>query len=137
MRKLPLYLILVFAIVLAACGQATPGAQQSAVATPSTVAPATAMALATEVSQTAVVQNPSVEPTDTQAVQPTDTQPASQAPTATGQPSSTTMECQVVSLSPTQGPTEVSMFPPLSKDDYVLGSNPKAELTIIEYSDFQ
>ncbi len=47
------------------------------------------------------------------------------------------MDCQVVSTSPTQGPTEISMFPPTGKDDYVLGKNASAALTIIEYSDFQ
>lgn len=46
------------------------------------------------------------------------------------------MECQVVSLSPTPGPTEASMFPPAQKDDWVVG-NENAKLTIIEYSDFQ
>lgn len=46
------------------------------------------------------------------------------------------MECQVVSLSPTPGPTEVSMFPPAQADDWVLGSE-NAKLTITEYSDFQ
>ncbi len=48
-----------------------------------------------------------------------------------------TMTCQVVSMSPTQGPTEQSMFPPVGKDDWVEGSNPNAPMTIIEYSDFQ
>jgi len=47
------------------------------------------------------------------------------------------MECQVVSLSPTPGPTEVSKFPPIQEDDWVRGNNPNARLTIIEYSDFQ
>ncbi|MBE0697001.1 MAG: peptidylprolyl isomerase [Anaerolineaceae bacterium] len=47
------------------------------------------------------------------------------------------MECQVVSLSPTPGPTEVSMFPPVQKDDWILGSAANPPLTIIEYSDFQ
>jgi len=47
------------------------------------------------------------------------------------------MDCQVVSLQPTQGPTEVSMFPPPGKDDWVLGENQDAPLTFIEYSDFQ
>ena len=47
------------------------------------------------------------------------------------------MECQVVSMTPTQGPTEVSMFPPPGQDDWVQGKNADATLTIIEYSDFQ
>lgn len=47
------------------------------------------------------------------------------------------MECKVVSMSPTQGATEASMFPPVQADDWVLGENEGAVLTIIEYSDFQ
>ncbi len=46
------------------------------------------------------------------------------------------MECQVVSISPTPGPTEVSMFPPPQPDDWMLGGE-NAILTITEYSDFQ
>jgi cyclophilin family peptidyl-prolyl cis-trans isomerase/protein-disulfide isomerase len=71
----------------------------------------------------------------------TQAKPTSQAqvtkPVATEDPKTPKMACQVVSLEPTQGPTEVSMFPPLSKEDWVLGKNPDAPLTIIEYSDFQ
>ncbi len=65
--------------------------------------------------------------------------PTSQAskPVATEDPNVPKMECQVVSLEPTQGPTEVTMFPPPAKDDWVLGENKDAPLTIIEYSDFQ
>lgn len=51
-------------------------------------------------------------------------------------PNAVKMECQVVSLVPTPGPTEVSMFPPVQEDDWVSG-NPDAAMTIIEYSDFQ
>lgn len=47
------------------------------------------------------------------------------------------MECQVVSMSPTQGATEASMFPPPQADDWILGENEAAVLTITEYSDFQ
>ncbi len=63
--------------------------------------------------------------------------PASAAkPVATENPNAPKMDCQVVSLEPTQGPTEASNFPPPSKDDWVLGKNEAAPLTIIEYSDF-
>ncbi len=58
-------------------------------------------------------------------------------PVATEDPKLPKMACQVVSMVPTQGPTEVSMFPPAGKDDWVLGKNASAPLTIIEYSDFQ
>jgi len=51
-------------------------------------------------------------------------------------PSAVTMECNVVSMVPTPGPTEVSMFPPVSEEDWQLGaSDPVLTLTI--YSDFQ
>jgi len=65
--------------------------------------------------------------------------PASQAakPVATEDPNVPKMACQVVSMTPTQGPTEVSMFPPPGKEDWVLGKNDNAPLTITEYSDFQ
>lgn len=56
---------------------------------------------------------------------------------ATRNPNAVEMECQVVSVKPTAGPTEESYFPPVSKDDWVLGSNPDAAMTVIEYSDFQ
>jgi cyclophilin family peptidyl-prolyl cis-trans isomerase/protein-disulfide isomerase len=46
------------------------------------------------------------------------------------------MECNVISLLPTPGPTEVSLFPPPSADDWVMGGNNPA-MTITEYSDFQ
>jgi hypothetical protein len=58
-------------------------------------------------------------------------------PVATEDASTPKMDCQVVSMTPTQGPTEVSMFPPPDKDDWVLGKNANASLTITEYSDFQ
>lgn len=58
-------------------------------------------------------------------------------PVATEDTNAPKMECQVVSMTPTQGPTEVSMFPPPGETDWVHGDNPAAILTIIEYSDFQ
>lgn len=58
-------------------------------------------------------------------------------PLATEDPNTPKMECQVVSMEPTQGPTQASMFPPPSEEDWVHGKNPGATLTIIEYSDFQ
>ena len=57
-------------------------------------------------------------------------------PVATEDTSVAKMDCQVVSMTPTQGPTEVSMFPPPSDADWVQG-NSNASLTITEYSDFQ
>jgi cyclophilin family peptidyl-prolyl cis-trans isomerase/protein-disulfide isomerase len=46
------------------------------------------------------------------------------------------MECEIVAVSPAQGPTEISMFPPVSDEDWVMGSDDPV-LTITEYSDFQ
>ena len=45
-------------------------------------------------------------------------------------------ECTVVSLMPTAGPTEVSLFPPASAEDWVRGPE-DAAVTFLEYSDFQ
>jgi hypothetical protein len=47
-----------------------------------------------------------------------------------------TTNCTVVSRRPTPGPTEQSLFPPVDEDDWVKGAK-DAQVTIIEYSDFQ
>jgi hypothetical protein len=44
--------------------------------------------------------------------------------------------CTVISPQPTPGPTEASLFPPITDKDWVIGA-PTATVTIIEYSDFQ
>lgn len=44
--------------------------------------------------------------------------------------------CTVISPKPTPGPTEQSLFPPASKDDWIAGPD-DAAITIIEYGDFQ
>lgn len=44
--------------------------------------------------------------------------------------------CTVVSPRPTPGPTEQSLFPPISEKDWVEGPD-SAYVTILEYSDFQ
>ena len=44
--------------------------------------------------------------------------------------------CTVVSPRPTAGPTQQSLFPPVSADDWVKGPD-SAQVTFIEYSDFQ
>lgn len=54
----------------------------------------------------------------------------------TRDPNATEMACKVVSAEPTPGPTEASMFPPPGKDDWIMGDNPSAAMTVIEYSDF-
>jgi len=67
------------------------------------------------------------------ATLPSAVTPTQQAPvaTATRQPS-----CTVKSPKPTPGPTEESLLPPPSDQDWVKGSD-DAQVTIIEYSDFQ
>jgi hypothetical protein len=44
--------------------------------------------------------------------------------------------CTVITQKPTPGPTEESIFPPVSNTDWVKGPA-NAKVTIIEYSDFQ
>jgi cyclophilin family peptidyl-prolyl cis-trans isomerase/protein-disulfide isomerase len=44
--------------------------------------------------------------------------------------------CTVVSPKPTPGPTQESLFPPVSKQDWVQGPS-SAAVTLIEYGDFQ
>lgn len=44
--------------------------------------------------------------------------------------------CTVISARPTPGPTEQSLYPPVSEEDWVSGPD-DASITIIEYSDFQ
>jgi hypothetical protein len=61
---------------------------------------------------------------------------AAGAAVATQDPNAAEMACTVVSANPTPGPTEASMFPPITEEDWVLGSNPTATMTIIEYSDY-
>lgn len=97
MRKLWFNLLILCALFLAACSQAsTPAASTGA--TSNTATP--------------------VKPT----------KQASNGPA---------MKCNVVSMTPTQGPTEVSMFPPVTEKDWVLGNAKSPAMTVIEYSDFQ
>ncbi|HEX9019310.1 MAG TPA: peptidylprolyl isomerase [Anaerolineaceae bacterium] len=67
------------------------------------------------------------------------TAPAQNAPAAlaTRDPNAVEMKCSVVSVQPTPGPTEASIFPPVTSSDWVQGDNAKATLTVLEYSDFQ
>ena len=44
--------------------------------------------------------------------------------------------CTVVSREPTPGPTEQSLFPPVTTKDWAIGAE-TAAVTFIEYSDFQ
>jgi hypothetical protein len=63
------------------------------------------------------------------------TDPAAAGTQAPGT-SGTSAGCTVVSPQPTPGPTEQSIFPPVSDQDWMLGPQ-MASITIIEYGDFQ
>ena len=71
-------------------------------------------------------------------------QPTAAAPAATSAlevPSSSDLAapdsgCTVVAKQPTPGPTQLSLYPPVTKEDHVKGPD-TAKVTIIEYSDFQ
>jgi len=67
---------------------------------------------------------------------PPGTQPPQAVVPPTEDPNAPKMECTVVSIMPTPGPTQVSIFPPPGEGDWVRGGD-DAVLTIVEYSDFQ
>jgi hypothetical protein len=114
MTKRILILLLGLALMLSACQGANQPVQNTVAvvvqetATQVQAAPASAVAPTT-----------TVEPS-----QPVTTQPA--APPG----------CTVVSPQPTAGPTEQSLFPPVSDSDWVQGLA-TAYVTITEYGDFQ
>jgi protein-disulfide isomerase len=112
MLKRSLAPLLMLAILLSAC-------QSQAPVSPPPTAP-----LATPSPQFAVAANP------TAAAKP----PATASPVAAV--TSAPPGCTVISPQPTLGPTETSLFPPISDKDWVIGA-PTATVSIIEYSDFQ
>ncbi len=107
MPKRVLLFMLSVALALAACQEKTPA--------PSSPSPTATQTLASGASQ----------------AQPTSTVLAQAATTSTQVPG-----CTVISLQPTPGPTEQSLFPPHLDTDWVKGPD-TASVTIIEYSDFQ
>jgi hypothetical protein len=80
---------------------------------------------------TACIAHPAVAPTVTRV--PATKQPATPTIAATG---TKTPGCSVVSLQPTPGPTEQSLFPASRQGDQASGPV-TATVTIIEYGDFQ
>jgi cyclophilin family peptidyl-prolyl cis-trans isomerase/protein-disulfide isomerase len=120
-----LYPILLAVLLLAACtpvSTPTPAASQPQSATSAPTIeqpkPATQAAPAT----------PTTAPTLT------DAQKAAEPTTAPA--ASKEAKCTVVSLLPTPGPTEASLFPPVSDKDWLLGKK-TAPITFLEYSDFE
>jgi protein-disulfide isomerase len=101
-------LLFVLAFLLTACQGATQSAPEpTAGEMPTDVLPAPTATIRTSVSETAATSGPVAA-----------------------------AACTVVSPQPTPGPTEQSLFPPVSADDWILGPD-TAAVTIIEYSDFQ
>src|SRR5512133_3728612 len=103
MRKQWFFLLILAALLLAACGSASS-------------ANSTTDAKATQTGQ---------------ATSPADTQQTVQ-PTTAQRNDKPEMVCQVVSLSPTQGPTEASMFPPVSAEDHLIGAATNVDRTSID-----
>ncbi len=115
MRKLTLISLILLSLVLAAC-QST---------TPTEVVVATAKTVATQPAADTSTQAEVSEPTATKALE---------AAPASG--SLVRAKCTVESRDPTPGPTEESLFEPVSESDWIRGPD-TAAVTIIEYSDFQ
>ena len=118
MLKRALILLWAGSWLLAACqGAATPEAQPG---TPAGQVEAFATSEAAEPTEPAATGAPTVE---------TGASSAPATPSAQAQ-------CTVVSGQPTPGPTQQSLFPPVGEDDWVKGPQ-DADITLIEYSDFQ
>lgn len=115
MKKLLLIAFIFMAVVLAACQSSTP----------SEIAAVTEKAVTTQPPTAASDPTQPAEPVPTQASEDT-----------AAKDSSVRMKCTVESFDPTPGPTEESIIPPVSESDWVHGPD-TAEVTIIEYSDFQ
>ena len=82
----------------------------------------------------AVAENPG----ETEAI-PTEIPPSpemSPSPDNTQAVNQAEANCTVVSRQPTPGPTEQSLIPPVSDEDWILGPD-DASVTFIEYGDFQ
>lgn len=81
--------------------------------------------------------SPTAQPSATASAATTQAPTSSPAPSL--EPAGTTsipQGCTVVSPQPTPGPTQQSIFPPVSDKDWVQGPA-TASVTLLEYSDFQ
>ena len=115
MRKLTLISFILLSLVLAACQSTTPTVDVDSTAKVADTQPAADTPTQAEVS----------EPTATKGVE---VAPDSGALVRT--------RCTVESRDPTPGPTEQSLFEPVTESDWIRGPD-SAAVTIIEYSDFQ
>jgi hypothetical protein len=115
MRKHFLIVLLLMAVALAACQSSTP----------------TETAAVTE--QAANTQPPAATAEPTEPAESAPTQASEDAP---AKDAAVRMKCTVESFDPTADPAEESIFPPVTAADWVHGPD-NAEVTIIEYSDFQ
>jgi hypothetical protein len=72
----------------------------------------------------------------TTATAPAASSAGAQPAQATALAPSAPATCSAVSILPTPGPTEISLFPPPTASDWKLGPD-TAQVTFMEYSDFQ
>lgn len=122
--RLRLYITIgILALLLAAC-QANTG-------TPATTATAEIAETESSMFSEATDTPQEAAPSETATEAPETPTPAQISAETSGTPG-----CTVESPRPTPGPTQQSIFPPVSDDDWVLGPQ-DAHVTILEYGDFQ
>ena len=120
MKKRLVMLVLVFALVLAACSQE---------ASPPPVVDADLAPTATTASEP---ESAPAQATDTQSVEPAAPQVAN-TPVPLGDPMP---GCTTISFNPTPEPTLQALFPAPGPEDWTQGLD-TAAVTIVEYGDFQ
>lgn len=114
-------ILLLMSLVLAACQGSTPVVESETEAVSVTESPATLAPTSTSTKEVQPTEEPTSSPTSAKEASGESLPPAG---------------CTVVSPQPTPGPTQRSIFPPVSEDDWVQGPE-DAYVTIIEYADFQ
>ena len=115
------FLIIFTSLIIVSCQGNTPGTSEGNTETEAvhTIEAPTNTPVETEVIQTATAAEQTTTPSDEDVTN--DSPPPG---------------CTVVSPRPTPGPTEQSLFPPASDEDWITGPE-NAAITIIEYGDFQ
>jgi protein-disulfide isomerase len=78
----------------------------------------------------------SVVPTAPEQVAQAPTQPVQATSSSSTETPAAPPGCTVISPQPTPGPTQQSVFPPVSDKDWVQGPS-TAAITLVEYGDFQ